>query len=79
MFNPTDINKLSVQAMQLEASKGKNVIKDKKSYKFKKKLKGNWKSNKSSIVNQVEERHACSHYKRKVHEEAQCWKMHPEL
>jgi hypothetical protein len=34
MFNPTNIDKVSVQATHLEASKGKHVIEDKKPYKF---------------------------------------------
>jgi hypothetical protein len=53
MFNPTNIDKVSVQATHLEASKGKHVIEDKKPYKFEKKPKGKWKSKKSATVKQM--------------------------
>jgi hypothetical protein len=79
MFNPTNIDEVSVQATHLEASKGKHVIEDKKPHKFEKKSKGKWKSKKSTTVKKDEEKPTCSHCKRKGHEEAQCWKLHPEL
>jgi hypothetical protein len=37
MFNPTNIDKVYMQATHMEASKGKNVIEDKNPYNFKKK------------------------------------------
>jgi hypothetical protein len=55
MFNPTNIDKVSVQATHLEASKGKHAIKDKNPYKFEKKSKGKWKSKKSTTVKQDED------------------------
>ena len=79
MFNPTNIDEVSIQATQLEASKGKHVIEDKKPHKFENKLKGKWKSKKSTTVKKDEEKPTCSHCKRKGHEEAQCWKIHPKL
>jgi hypothetical protein len=79
MFKPTNIDKLSVQATHLEASKGKHVIKDKNPYKFEKKPKGKWKSKNSSLVNKFEGRPTSSHCKKKGHEESQCWKLHLEL
>jgi hypothetical protein len=79
MFNPTNIDELSVQATHLEAIKGKHVIKDKKPHKFEKKPKGKWKSKKSTIVKKFEERPTCSHCKRKGYEEEQCWKIHLKL
>jgi hypothetical protein len=36
MFNPTNIDEVSVQATHLEASKGKHVFEDKKPHKFEK-------------------------------------------
>jgi hypothetical protein len=69
MFNPTNIDKVLVQATHLEASKGKHVIEDKKPYKFEKKPKGKWKSKKLATVKQAGERPTCSHYKKKGHEE----------
>jgi len=79
MFNPTNIDEVSVQATHLDASKGKHAIEDKKPHKFEKKPKGKWKSKKSTIVKKAEEKPTCSHCKRKGHEEAQCWKIHPKL
>jgi hypothetical protein len=79
MFNPTNIDEVSVQATHLEVSTGKHVIEDKKPHKFEKKPKGKWKSKKSTTVNKTEEKPTCSHCKRNEHEEAQCWKLHPEL
>jgi hypothetical protein len=50
MFNPTNIDEVSVQATHMKASKGKHVIEYKKSDKFKKKLKVKWKSKNSTTV-----------------------------
>jgi hypothetical protein len=41
MFNPTNIDEVSVQAIHLEASKGKYAIEDKNPHKFKRNLKEN--------------------------------------
>jgi hypothetical protein len=79
MFNPTNINKVLVQAINLEASKGKHAIKDKKPFKFEKKPKGKWKCKELAIVNQVEEIPTCSHCNKKGHGESQFWKVHPKL
>jgi hypothetical protein len=37
MFNPTNIDEVSVEDTRLEVSKGKHVLEDKKPHKFKKK------------------------------------------
>jgi len=79
MFNLIDIDKVSIQATHLEASKVKHASEDKKPYKFEKKPKGKWKSKKSATLKQVEERSTCSHCNKKGHEQSQCWKLHPEL
>jgi hypothetical protein len=79
MFNPTNIDKVSIQAMHLEASKGKHVREYKRPYTFEKKSKGKWKSKKSTTVKQAEKRHTCSHCKKKGHEESQCWTLHPKF
>ena len=65
MFNSTNIDKVSVQATHLEASKGKHVIEDKKPYQFQRKPKGKWKSKKSTTINKVEGTPTCSHCKKK--------------
>jgi hypothetical protein len=77
MFSTTNIDKVSVKATHIEASKVKPASEYKNSFKFEKKPKGKWKSKKSSTVKQTEGRPTCSHCKRKGHEESQCWKLHP--
>jgi hypothetical protein len=79
MFNPTNIDEVLVQTNHLEASKGKHMFIDKMPHKFEKSSKGKWKSKKLFIVKKDEEKPTCSHCKRRGHEEAQCWKLHPEL
>jgi len=61
MFNPTNIDEVSVQNTHFEASKGKHVFEDKKPHKFEKQLKGKGKSKKSAIVKKDEEKPTCSH------------------
>jgi hypothetical protein len=70
MFNPPNINKVSLQYTHLEDSKGNHVIEDTKPYKLEKKLKGKWKSKKSTTVKQAEDKPTCSHCKKKGHEES---------
>jgi hypothetical protein len=65
MFNPTNIDKVYVQATHMEASKGKHVIEDKKPYKFEKEPKGKWKSKKSATIKKSQQRPTCSHCKKK--------------
>jgi hypothetical protein len=79
MFNPTNIDKVSVQATHMEASKGKHATKVKNPFKLENKPKGKWKSKKSTTVNKVKGIPTCFHYKKKGHEESQFWKLHPEL
>jgi hypothetical protein len=50
MFSPTDIDKVSIQATHLEASKGKHASEYKKPFKFEKKPKDKWKSKKSATL-----------------------------
>jgi hypothetical protein len=79
MFNPTNIDEVSVQATHLETIKGKHVFEDKKPQKFEKYSKGKWKSKKSTKVEKFEYKPTFSHCKMKGHEEAQFWKLHLEL
>jgi hypothetical protein len=46
MFNPTNIDKVSVQDTHMEASKGKNATKVKNPFNLENKPKGKWKSKK---------------------------------
>jgi len=70
MFNPTNIDEVSVQDTHLEASQRNHMIEYKKPHKFKKKPKGKWKSKKSTIVKKYEEKPTCSHCKIKGNDEA---------
>lgn len=65
MFNPTNIDEVSVQVIHLEASKGKHVLEDKKPHEFEKNSKGKWKSRKSTTIKKSEEKPTCPHCKRK--------------
>ena len=80
MFNPTNIDKESVQATHIEASKGKHGFKDmsKETHEFEKKSKGRGKSKKIATMKN-EEKPKCSHCKRKRHDKDHCWKLHLEL
>ena len=81
MFSPTNIEEVSVQATHLEASKGKHGFKDvsRRPQKFKKQSKGKGKSKKIDTMKKEWDKPTCSHYKKKGHEEARCWKLHIEL
>jgi hypothetical protein len=59
IFIPTNIDKVSIQATHLEASKGKNASECKNPFKFKKKPKGKWKRNKLATMKKVEGRPTC--------------------
>jgi hypothetical protein len=72
MFNPTNIDEVTVQSTHLEASKGKHVFEDKKPHKFDKQSKGKMKSKKSTAMNKSKEKPKFSHYKRKGHKEIEC-------
>jgi len=72
MFSPTNIDKVSIQATHLEASKGKHASEDNNPFKYKKNPKGKWKSKRSTTMKQAEGRPTCSHCKKKGHEESLC-------
>ena len=67
MFNPSNIDEVSIQAMHLEASKGKYGMEDA--------FVDPW-SNKTTRVKK--ERPTCSH-RGKGHKENQCWTLHLEM
>jgi hypothetical protein len=81
MFNPTNIDEISVQATHHEANKGKHVFEDVSGepHEFKEQLKEKGKSKKIATVKKDEEKKpTCSHYEKKGHDEKHCWKLHPE-
>jgi hypothetical protein len=81
MFNPINIEKVSIQATHLEANKGKHVeYVLEEPHEFKKQQKGKGESNKKTIVKKDEDKNpTCSHCENKGHDENHCWKLHPEL
>lgn len=85
MFNPDDFDKVCIQAINIEScgkpfkfspkSSRQLEIKDSKDSKRKRNSKG-----KISVTSQKEsERPTCTHCQRIGHDEAKCWKLHPEL
>ena len=81
MFNPINIDEVSIQATHHEDIKGKHGFENvsKKPHEFEKQPKGEGKSNKTTIVKIDEENPTCSHYKKKGYEEAKCWNLHPKV
>ena len=81
MFNPTNIDEVSVQATHLEASKGNHVFEDvsKKPHKFEKQSKEKGKSKKTTTMKKDEDNPICSHYKKQGREEEKCQKLHPQM
>jgi hypothetical protein len=81
MFNPTNIDEVSVQATHLEVNKGKHVEGvSEEPHEFEEKLKGRGKSKKTTTMKKDEEKNpTCSYCEKKGHDEKHCWKLHPEL
>jgi hypothetical protein len=82
LFNPTNLDEVCVQATHLE-SRGKNVQSDftkKQPSKFiEGKFKGKGKGKKATTVKKEETKPTCSHCKKEGHDDAHCWKLHPDL
>ena len=82
MFNPSNIDEVSMQVTHLEASKCKPSVEgmSKRPPRFKKQLKGEkGKGKREATVMKNNEESTCSHFQKKGHEETQCWKFHPKL
>jgi hypothetical protein len=82
MFNPTNIDEVSVEDTHLETGKGKHVVEDvsKEPREFEEQSKGKGKSKKTTTMKKDEERKPTrSHYDKKGHDEKHCWKLHQEL
>jgi hypothetical protein len=81
MFNPTNIDEVSIQATHMEANKGKYVGDEiEEPHEFVEQLKGKGKSKKTTMVKKDEEsKPTCSHYDKKGHDKKHCWKFHIEL
>lgn len=81
IFNPTSLDEVCVQATHLEA-RGKNVQDEGKKKPFKGGEKGKGfkgKQNKNESIKKEGEKTACTHCSKDGHDEAHCWKLHPEL
>jgi hypothetical protein len=82
MFNPTNIDEVSIHTTYLEANKGKHVFEDvsEKPHGFKNHSKGKGKSKKITTMKKDEEKKpTSSHYEKKGNDEKHCWKLHPKL
>jgi hypothetical protein len=80
MFNPTNIEEVSIQATHLESNKGKHVVEDvsEETNEFKEQSKGKWKSKKTNTMKKDEyKKPTCSQCEKKGHDEKHCWKFHP--
>ena len=81
MFNPNNQYDLCVQATHLEA-RGRNTLEEgsKKSFKSKGKEKAfKGKANKNTSIKKEGEKTICKHCSKEGHNEANCWKLHPEM
>lgn len=81
MFNPTNLEDVCVQATYLEA-RGKNVQEEGKKKPFQSGEKGNKSKRnlkKNAFVKKEGERPMCKNCSKEGHDEAHCWKLHPEL
>ena len=82
MFNPTNIDEVSIQVTHIEAKKGKHDVEymSKEPHEFEEQQKGKWKNKKTNTVNKDEENQpTCSHCEKKGHDENNFWKLHLEL
>ena len=81
MFNPNNLDDVCVQATHLEA-RGKNTPEEGSKNRFKSKgkekaFKG--KGKKHASIKKEGEKITCKHCSREGHDEAHCWKLHPEM
>ena len=79
MINPNNLDDVCVQATHLEA-RGKNTPEEgsKKPFKGKEKEKG-FKGKKNASIKKEGQKTICKHCSREGHNEANCWKLHPEM
>jgi len=81
MFDPTDLDKVCVQATHLE-ERGKFLKESKKknaSNSNSEKNKGKEKKKTTSTAQKEKSKDVCNHCKKEGHLEVKCWKLHPEL
>ena len=79
MFNPNNLDDVCVQATHLE-ERGKNTLEEgsKKSFKGKQKENG-FNGKKNASIKEEEEKNICKHCSKEDHDEANFWKLHPEM
>lgn len=81
MFSPMYLDKLCDQATHLN-ERGKNIQEQGKKKPFQSVEKGNnfkGKQKKNAYVKKEGERPMCKNCSKEGHDEAHCWKLHPEL
>ena len=79
IFNPTNIDEVSVQAIHLETGRKNNNYSVESRQLKEGKDKGKEKMNWSAIVKKEDAKLSCSHCQRDGHDAEHCWKLHPEL
>ncbi|XP_059067200.1 uncharacterized protein LOC131858147 [Cryptomeria japonica] len=83
MLNPSNLDQVCVQATHIE-SRGKNTFSESFAKKSSKKppegkSKDKGKGKKTATLKKEDAKPTCSHCKKEGHEDAKCWKLHPEL
>ena len=79
MFNPNNLDDVCVQATHLE-ERGKKIPEEGSKNPFKCKEKENgFKGKKNASIKKEGEKTICKHCSREGHEQAHCWKIHPEM
>jgi len=76
MFGPTNIDEVSVQVTYLWVGKTRVGVSRESTSKKEGKGKGNEK--KANLATIKEEKLSYKHYKKKGHNDGQCWQLHPE-
>jgi hypothetical protein len=82
IFNPTNIDEVSVQATHLESIRGKHFVEDESGepHEFEKHSKENGKRKKTTTMKKDEDnKPTCSHCEKKGHDDKHCWNLHPAL
>jgi hypothetical protein len=81
MFNPTNLDEVSVQATHLESDRrnGQDNFSMESVQPKEGKNKGKEKLKRTATVKKDDEKPSCSHCKKKGHDDDHCWKLHLEL
>ena len=78
MFNPFNFDEVCIKTTHIESS-GRNTVFGSTRKVPPTGIKRKGKEKRETTVKKEEEKPTCSHCQRKGHEEAKCWKLHPEF